>query len=106
MPGRLEHVFRALFAQVDVYVRASNESEWRYLARADAQPQQGEESTSHRDGGSYIYRLYLPTGVSIPRDGYVKFNDTIYRIVGRPRINQDAPNLLACTIVDVERWEG
>lgn len=106
MPGRMEWVFQQLFAQSEVYVRASDETEWRYLGHADAQPQQGEENTSHRDGGSYLYRLYLPTGVSVPRDGYAKINGAIYRIVGRPRVNQDAPNITACTIVDVERWEG
>lgn len=108
MPANLEWLFQEIFAQTDVYARTPEDTEWHYVGQADAQPQQGEESYSHREGGSYIYRLYLASDAPFP-DGpsvLVRLNGETFRVLARPRVNQDAPNVQACMIVDVERWEG
>ena len=79
-----------------------------YLCRCDRQTLQGEETPSHRSGGSRLARIYIAADQDLPTGCLVRFDDETeyWRLVGIPRTQSEATGMMQVTLADVERWEG
>ena len=119
--ARYERLFQKAFYAHDLYVRAPAQGEldahgkpiddWGaeyYLCRCDRQTLQGEETPSHRSGGSRKARLYIAADQDLPTGSLVRFDDETeqWRVVGIPRTQSEAQGWMQVTLVDIERWEG
>lgn len=117
----LEGAFQRAFANTKLYVAAPDTDhvdshgnpapqwgEFEYLCDCDRQVLQGEESPSHRDGGSMLSRLYIPADKDLPTRALVRFDDSeeTWVVLGIPRTQPEGRGMTQVTLVDVQRYEG
>lgn len=119
--ARYEWLFQRAFANTEFYIAKPIEDEldahgkpvddwadFEYLCRGDAQALQGEESPTHRQGGSAKYRIYVPADIDVPARALIRVGESgeVFRVVGIPRTQPEAHGWSQVTLVDLERFEG